>query len=71
MVIHVQVADIKKPLLSITKVADMGFECVLGAKGGFLVDGKTGERLTIQRRGSMYSLKMWVNDSSAGFGRQG
>ena len=31
---HVQVADIKKPLLSITRTADMGYECVLGKHGG-------------------------------------
>ena len=33
-IMHFQVADIRKPLLSITKIADMGFECVLGKYGG-------------------------------------
>ena len=73
-VMHFQVADIKQPLLSITKTADMGFECVLGAKGGYLLDTQTNERIPIQRRGNLYILKLWVKDAeknmAKGFGRQ-
>ena len=49
MVMHFQVADIKKPLLSIPKVADMGFECVLGKNGGFLLGTDSGNKIHIQR----------------------
>lgn len=28
-VVHFQVADVKKPLLSVTRTADMGYGCVL------------------------------------------
>ena len=33
-----QVADVHKPLLSISGCADMGFDCHLNDKGGFLTD---------------------------------
>ena len=52
-----QVVDnIKKPLLSVTQVADMGFECVLGRVGGYLLDTKTGEKLPVERHGNLYVL---------------
>ena len=53
-----QVVDkIKKPLLSVTKVADMGFECVLGRTGGYILDTKNGEKLPVERRGNLYVLR--------------
>ena len=72
---HFQVADIKKPLLSITRTADMGYECVLGAKGGYLLDTHTNDRIPIARRGNLYVMKIWVKDAdkakaAQGFGRQ-
>ena len=33
-----QVADVHKTLLSITRAADVGYECHLNAKGGYLWD---------------------------------
>ena len=57
---HFQVlSKVKKPLLSVSSVADMGFECILGKTGGFLLDTETGNRLPIQRRGNLYHLKVW------------
>ena len=38
---HFQVADINKPLFSISRVADLGFDCMLGKHGGMLVDTVT------------------------------
>ena len=64
---HFQVADVKKALLSVTKTADMGFECVLGARGGFLQDVESGERIPIQREGNSYIMRMWVKDSKKSF----
>ena len=62
-IMHFQVADVKKPLLSITRVADMGFECVLGRRGGYLLDTQSGEHIPIQRKGSLYAMSLWVRDS--------
>jgi len=33
-----QVADVHKALLSVTRAADMGYQCVLGKTGGWLQD---------------------------------
>ena len=55
-----QVADVHKPLLSITAWSDMGYDCYLGRAGGSLRDGMTGEVIPLEHRRSLYSLRMWV-----------
>ena len=55
-----QVADVHKPLLSITACADMGFDCYLGAKGGMLYDTVTHETIPLDRKGTLYTMRMWV-----------
>ena len=55
-----QVADVHKALLSISKCADLGYECQLGKEGGFLLDKITGERIPLIRRENLYMLKTWV-----------
>ena len=55
-----QVADVHKPLLSITACSDMGFDCYLVKEGGSLRNRMTGEVIPRERRGSLYSLRMWV-----------
>ena len=58
--ITLQVADAHKPLLSISKCADMGFLCHLGKDGGYLEDTVTGEQIPLQRRDNLYILRAWV-----------
>ena len=58
--INFQVADVHKPLLSISRIADLGFDCVLGKLGGYLADSITGERIPLQRVDNLYVLKAWV-----------
>ena len=55
-----QVADVHKPLLSISRCADMGFHCHLGKDGGFLEDTVTGEKIPLHRRDNLYVLKTWI-----------
>jgi hypothetical protein len=55
-----QVADVRKPLLSITACSDMGYDCYLGKEGGSLRNRVTGEVIPLERRGSLYSLRMWA-----------
>ena len=55
-----QVADVHKPLLSITACADMGFDCFLGSEGGMLRDRHTHEIIPLDRKGTLYTMKMWV-----------
>ena len=58
--INFQVADVHKPLLSISRIADLGFDCVLGKLGGYLADSITGERIPLQRVDNLYVLKAWI-----------
>ena len=55
-----QIADVHKPLLSVTACSDMGYDCYLGKEGGSLRDRVTGEVIPLQRQGSLYTLRMWV-----------
>ena len=67
-----QVADVHKALLSITRVADAGYECHLNNVGGYLLDTYTGEKVPITRKGNLYVMKAWVREDRApAFGRQG
>ena len=69
MYMHFQVADVKTPLLSISKAADMGYECVLGSSGGYLLDTRYGGRVPIVRKGNLYVLELWVKEDTANGGQ--
>ena len=60
-----QVADVHKPLLAISKIADQGFECILGKTGGRLIDQVTGEIIPLVRRDNLYVMKAWVRQDMA------
>ena len=55
-----RVADVHKPLLSISCFADMGFDCYLGNVGGHLEDTNRGERIPLQRKENLYNVRAWV-----------
>ena len=73
-----QVADVHKPLLSVTRAADAGFDCLLTDTGGFLIPRQSWESrndwIPISRRGNLYTMTCWVKSDdrppSPGFGRQ-
>ena len=69
--ISMQVADVHKALLSLSRCADMGFENRFGAAYGCLIHTTTGEVIPLQRRGNVYILRAWIRAApSAGFARQ-
>ena len=59
-IITFQFADVHKPLLSITACADMGYDCWLGKEGGSLYDRISGEVIPLERKGTLYTMQMWV-----------
>lgn len=63
-----QVADVHKGLLSLSRCADMGFEGRFGRRAGALVCETTGEVIPLVRKGNLYVLRVWVK--AAPFGRQ-
>ena len=64
--INMQVADVHKALLSLSRCADMGFESRFGAAFGCLIDTATGEITPLQRRGNLYILRARVRASPFG-----
>ena len=66
--INMQVADVHKALLSLSRCADMGFKSTFGRVAGALIDEETGEVIPLQRKGNLYVLKCWLK--AAPFGRQ-
>ena len=68
--ISMQVADVHKALLSLSRCADMGFESRFGSAFGCLIDQATGEVIPLQRKGNLYVLKCWIRAAPASpFGR--
>jgi hypothetical protein len=63
-----QVADVHKGLLSLSRCADMGYEGRFGRQAGALVCEQTGEVIPLVRKGNLYVLRVWVK--AAPFGRQ-
>ena len=66
-----QCADVHKPLLSISRIADLGYDCNLGKDGGQLRDLVTSDTIPVHRRGNLYVIRAWVRADDQSFGRQG
>ena len=49
-----------KALLSITRAADVGYECNVNAKGSYLLDTWSGEKVPIARKGNLYVMRAWA-----------
>ena len=64
--INLQVADVHKPLLSLSRCTVMGFESRCGRRAGALIDEETGEVIPLQRKGNLYVFKCWLNASPFG-----
>ena len=67
LLINMQVANVHKALLSLSRCADMGFEGRFGRSCGALVCERTGEMIYLERKGNLYVLKAWIR--AAPFGR--
>ena len=55
-----QVAEVHKPLLSVSACSDLGFDCQLGKFGGALVNRQSGEVIPLERRDNLYVMRAWV-----------
>ena len=64
MMMHSQVADIHRPLLSLSGAAEQGFRSHIGWYGGYLEDMRTGRTIPFQRRGNLYVMQIWFRGSS-------
>ena len=73
-----QVADVNRALLSVSKSVDAGNREVFDCDWSYIEDRQTGERTTLTRQGGLYVLEAWVKQKlnscdqpAIPFGRQG
>ena len=64
-----QCADVHKPLLSVSRLADQGYECTLGKLGGALRDVDTGDLIPLHRHENLYVIRAWIKQDDSGFTR--
>ena len=60
--LRVQVCDVNKPLLSVSKIVQGGNRVVFDGNGSYIEDKASGERMWLQEKGGMFMLKMWVRN---------
>ena len=63
-------ADVHKALLSVSRLADQGYECSLGNLGGVLRDVDAGELIPLHRLDNLYVMRAWVKQDDSGFTRR-
>ena len=64
-----QCADVHKPLLSVSRLADQGYECTLGKLSGVLRGVDTGGMISLHRRDNLYVMRAWIKQDDSGFAR--
>ena len=66
-----QVADVTRPLCSVTKICDKGNRVIFEADGGYVENYATGVRTKFQRQNNVYVMEMYVEEVAAapGFAR--
>jgi hypothetical protein len=55
-----QVADVSRPLMSVSKVCEMGNRVVFGAGGGYIMNIQTGATTRFETKDGIYVFKMWI-----------
>ena len=73
-----QIAEVSRPLTSVSATCDRGNWVVYTPQGGFIMNCQTGERTSFERKGGIYELDLWIKDEdmlggehSSSFPRQG
>ena len=62
--ITLQIADLQKPLPSVARAADAGYDCLLTDAGGALIPRLGGDRIPIRRKGNLCVMRCWVKSGS-------
>ena len=55
-----QVADVSRPLMSVSKVCDAGNRVLFGASGGVILNLSTGASTAFEMRDGVYVFPLWV-----------
>ena len=70
MEILFQIADISKPLVSISSICERGNRVLFGRAGGVVINNKSGKQIPFYKENGVYVLSMWMQDADADFGRR-
>ena len=62
-----QVADVSRPLISVSAICEMGNRVIFGRGGGVVQSLLTGAETPFYRKNGIYHLNMWVYDGDQGF----
>jgi hypothetical protein len=66
-----QIADVSKPLVSVSAICERGNRVIFGQNGGFVQNLRTGGLIPFERRNGIYVLSLWMEEGSdAGFTRR-
>jgi hypothetical protein len=70
MEILFQIADISKPLVSISSICERGNRVLFGRAGGVVINNGSGKQIPFYKENGVYVLSMWMQDADADFGRR-
>ena len=57
-----QIADVSKPLVSVSAICERGNRVIFGRSGGVVKNIATGHEIPFHRRNGIYVLSMWMAD---------
>ena len=60
-----QVADVTRPLCSVTKICDRGNRVAFDSEGGYIENFATGARTRFMRQNNVYVMEMYVEEPTA------
>ena len=63
---RMQVADVSRPLMSVSRAVDSGCRVVFDQNWSYIEDKATGERTSIERRGGLYVMESWLKAKPSG-----
>ena len=64
-----QIADVAKPLVSVSAICEKGNRVIFGRAGGVVQNLRSGALIPFQRRNGIYVLSLWLEEGDADFRR--
>ena len=65
-----QIADVSKPLVSVSTICERGNRVVFGKGGGYIHSLASGNKTPFYRQNGIYVLEMWLLNEPMPFRRQ-
>ena len=60
-----QIADVSKPLVSVSSICERGNRVIFGKSGGVVKNNYTGAEIPFYRKNGIYVLSLWLADGPA------